>query len=378
MIELERHIEILLLSNDCVIVPDFGGFVAHHVDARYDSADGSFIPPIRTLGFNPQLKMNDSLLIHSYIEAYGLSYPEALQRVEQEVSELRNVLGEQGFYELNNIGTLTQNTDGNLEFTPNEAGILTPCYYGLSAFPMPMLAQRDEVQQTVATVQPAATTATTAEQPGQSTQEGQSVLAIDESADDDSRTISIRVAWIRNAVAVAAAVLAFFLLTTPVANSVVTPQMTLSSFKPSLPANTVAPDSTLPVRKAATDSLPAGTSAAKPDAVPTDADTQATTVRREAQPGATATSQVKVQPQPEQQSYYAVVLASQVSMSNAENYVRTLHRNGYKEARVHTQRKINRVIYGRYLKESDAYKAVNRLRDNEEFDEAWVMKVKSE
>lgn len=61
MIELDRHIEILLLSNDCVIVPDFGGFMAHHVDARYDEADGTFLPPLRTLGFNPQLKMNDSL-----------------------------------------------------------------------------------------------------------------------------------------------------------------------------------------------------------------------------------------------------------------------------------------------------------------------------
>ena len=40
MIELERHIEILLLSNDCVIVPNFGGFMAHHVDARYDDEDG--------------------------------------------------------------------------------------------------------------------------------------------------------------------------------------------------------------------------------------------------------------------------------------------------------------------------------------------------
>ena len=28
VIELQRHIEILLLDNDCVIVPDFGGFVA--------------------------------------------------------------------------------------------------------------------------------------------------------------------------------------------------------------------------------------------------------------------------------------------------------------------------------------------------------------
>ena len=27
MIELARHIEILLLENDCVIIPDFGGFI---------------------------------------------------------------------------------------------------------------------------------------------------------------------------------------------------------------------------------------------------------------------------------------------------------------------------------------------------------------
>ena len=40
VIELERHIEILLLSNDCVIVPDFGGFMAHHVDAHYDKQEG--------------------------------------------------------------------------------------------------------------------------------------------------------------------------------------------------------------------------------------------------------------------------------------------------------------------------------------------------
>ena len=40
MIEIQRHIEILLLDNDCVIVPGFGGFMAHHVAARYDENDG--------------------------------------------------------------------------------------------------------------------------------------------------------------------------------------------------------------------------------------------------------------------------------------------------------------------------------------------------
>ena len=35
MIELARHIEILLLENDCVIIPDFGGFIAHYQPEQF-------------------------------------------------------------------------------------------------------------------------------------------------------------------------------------------------------------------------------------------------------------------------------------------------------------------------------------------------------
>ena len=35
MIELSRHIESLLLDNDCVIVPELGGFIAHYQSAYY-------------------------------------------------------------------------------------------------------------------------------------------------------------------------------------------------------------------------------------------------------------------------------------------------------------------------------------------------------
>ena len=100
VIELGRHIEILLLSNDCVIVPDLGGFMAHHIEAHYDDEERVFLPPQRTLGFNPQLKLNDSLLAQSYIEAYDISYPEALRRIEEEVSELKQSLSNEGYYEL--------------------------------------------------------------------------------------------------------------------------------------------------------------------------------------------------------------------------------------------------------------------------------------
>ena len=47
MIELTKHIEHLLLENDCVIVPELGGFIAHHQPAHYEEAEGIFLPPMR-------------------------------------------------------------------------------------------------------------------------------------------------------------------------------------------------------------------------------------------------------------------------------------------------------------------------------------------
>ena len=54
MIELARHIEILLLENDCVIVPELGGFIAHYQPANYAESDNIKFTPMRTIGFNPQ------------------------------------------------------------------------------------------------------------------------------------------------------------------------------------------------------------------------------------------------------------------------------------------------------------------------------------
>ena len=100
MTELERHIAKLLLDNDCVIVPGFGGFMAHHIAASYDEKSHIFLPPTRTVGFNPRLTMNDSVLAQDYVSCYDLSYPEALKRIESEVDEFRQmILGEDGGHE---------------------------------------------------------------------------------------------------------------------------------------------------------------------------------------------------------------------------------------------------------------------------------------
>ena len=64
MIELAQHIEVLLLENDCVIVPGFGGFVAYYTPAMRVEGN-TFLPPTRTPSLRPQLKLNDGLLVQS-------------------------------------------------------------------------------------------------------------------------------------------------------------------------------------------------------------------------------------------------------------------------------------------------------------------------
>ena len=66
--------------------------MAHHIEARFDEEDNTFVPPLRTIGFNQNLTINDSLLVQSYIECYDISYPEALRRIEAEVAEIQSKL----------------------------------------------------------------------------------------------------------------------------------------------------------------------------------------------------------------------------------------------------------------------------------------------
>ena len=219
MIELAKHIETLLLSNDCVAVPGFGGFVAHYVPARIDENDGMFLPPMRTTGFNSQLKMNDSLLVQSYVEAYDISYPEALRKIEQEVDEIREIVSREGYYILNGIGTLETNDEGSYSFVPYGAGILTPYLYGLNSYEFSLLKSAQNVNTKPITAREPVVEAASSEKVEEENEtESPSLIDFMEEEDDD-HAIHVKMSWIRNTVAVAAAIVLFFLLTTPVANS---------------------------------------------------------------------------------------------------------------------------------------------------------------
>ena len=146
MIELARHIEILLLENDCVIVPGLGGFIAHYRTAKYDENSDEFYPPVRVIGFNARLVMNDGLLVQSYMQTYNTDFPDATRKIEKTVTRIKELLYTAGQAELNHIGVLYYNMNGTYTFEPSEEIFLTPSFYGLKPFTFPRLAQSQTVR----------------------------------------------------------------------------------------------------------------------------------------------------------------------------------------------------------------------------------------
>ena len=376
VIELERHIEILLLSNDCVIVPGLGGFMAHNINARYEEREHLFLPPLRTLGFNPQLNINDSLLVQSYIEAYDISYPEALQRIMDEVEELKQHLQNEGYYELNDIGTLALNDDGNYVFTPCEAGILTPTLYGLTSVEMKRLDARQPQYQPVAITIPEETPEETSEAhivdiDSLTTDSQEEEYEEEEGAD----VIRIKYTWVRNAVAMAAILLAVFILALPSGKTDMM-QRTISNLNNGLLFGMMSEDtntSKIEIKKTDIAKVVTKDSPAQRDSLiqrdsPVQRDSIAEAKTALAEPTPIETVE-------EVRKGFCIVLASHVSTRNANAFIERLQKQGYDQAEIFERNNIRRIIYGNYASESDAYNDLQDFHRLRETAEAWVMKL---
>ena len=364
VIELERHIEILLLNNDCVIVPDLGGFMAHYSEAHYDDRDQMFLPPMRTLGFNPALKMNDSLLAQSYIEAYDISYPEAILRIEDEVSELRQHIENEGSYELNDLGILKMNEYGNYEFEPCEAGILTPTLYGLSTVEMEPLANMTSsfVEAKTRPIKVESILENDAKETVHEEKAQEVEMSSSYFKDDNDDKVHIPVSVLRNLMAAAIAIFGFFLISTPLNNGS-SKEMSMLNFDTEtltriLPKATIQGNAEVKGLKA---SEVHNDAVVKYDNETTDKTNQQDIVSVERE---------RTVP------YYTIVLASQVSKKNASLYVEKLHKAGFNEAKIFTSHSSTRVIFNRYKTEAEAYNALREMREYTEFHEAWVYQVK--
>jgi len=133
MSDLSDIIGTLLLRNNCVVIPDFGGFVAKVVSAQIDVAKGIVNPPKKALSFNKNLNNNDGLLISTLAQERNLSFDEATLIVSDKVREIKSTLNKGERVHFQNVGFLFTNKAGAISFEQDRFFNLLLSSYGLSS-----------------------------------------------------------------------------------------------------------------------------------------------------------------------------------------------------------------------------------------------------
>jgi hypothetical protein len=144
MVRLTGHLESLLATHDCVVIPGVGGFVVQKVPSVHNEEEHTFLPMRREIGFNGDLTHSDGLLTSSYASTYGKEFEEAQAILEEDIFELRSTLERCDKVSLGSLGTLTLGEEGQPVFTPGDTDIFSADTYGLAPFAVPPLPQEKE------------------------------------------------------------------------------------------------------------------------------------------------------------------------------------------------------------------------------------------
>ncbi|MDR1653012.1 MAG: SPOR domain-containing protein [Prevotellaceae bacterium] len=123
-----QHIETLLIRNDYVIVPDFGGFVVQGQSSEIH--DNTIVAPLSVVGFNLLLQQSDGLLEIEIARTQGLTYREAAENIERNVLRINSLLAQGKIIEAGRLGTVSRSND-KIIFCPSADFSFLPSNFGL-------------------------------------------------------------------------------------------------------------------------------------------------------------------------------------------------------------------------------------------------------
>lgn len=153
--QISKYISDLLFRYDCVVVPNFGAFLAQKVSAEIHPHTDAFYPPKKRLSFNVQLQSNDGVLANHIAVSERISYENALAKIDKQVNALKVQLRGNEALLLEHIGTLQLTKTGELVFEPTyHLNYLTESF-GLSQFVSPAVSRVPHLKITKTTEQKA-------------------------------------------------------------------------------------------------------------------------------------------------------------------------------------------------------------------------------
>jgi nucleoid DNA-binding protein len=133
MKSIEQLVFSLLQTQECVIIPSFGGFIVKTKSARIDFEKGIAIPPCKDLSFNVKLKDHDGQLINSCSLENKLSYADSEALIQKHVSEWNENISHGNRLHLENIGYFWKSEEGNIQFEQDRSFNFLLSSYGLAS-----------------------------------------------------------------------------------------------------------------------------------------------------------------------------------------------------------------------------------------------------
>ncbi len=433
MIDLSRHIEYLLLGSDKVEVPTLGTFSTKYVPSRWVEEEDIFLPPMMSVSYTSEAEGSGIDFVQSIATRFGISLEDASMACAEFTDNIRQELHDNGSSDIGSIGCFVQDgTDEEMLFIPCEAGVTSPKLYGLDVICTPLIeddthndackplsAKRTKGILSVERNRDFVTVSINRHLVNYLSAIAASIvlffLITTPSFDTlDKGMLSADSQYITNA---------------PLAEL-----KAKQDFTEGLNADADAP---APItRKEAEDDAPATITKVEADAPATitrkeaEADAPATITKKEAETAPATTAKTKAPSEakttarkeketankvktetankaktettnkaktettnkaktaartekaastkvkPSAAEEYAVVVASAISMKNAENYTKELMSRGYNTC-LQTTGKINRVIMPGYKSKEAAYAKIRELKTNggDEFVNAWVLKL---
>lgn len=121
----------LIIQHDCVVIPEFGGFVTKAIPSKIDYDKGIMSPPSKQLLFNIQLLNNDGLLTTEISSVNKTTYADASNEIVRKVSEYNTVLKEGKKITIHKVGTFQRNQEGVIIFEQDRFFNFLMASYGL-------------------------------------------------------------------------------------------------------------------------------------------------------------------------------------------------------------------------------------------------------
>lgn len=116
--DVGKAIKELLFEHPAVIVPGLGGFTAAPSPSTVDYVQGVVLPPSKKLEFNPNLVINDGILVNHIQRALTVTSREAGEIVATYVEEVKQALEKREIVEVPQVGRLYKDYEHKIRFMP--------------------------------------------------------------------------------------------------------------------------------------------------------------------------------------------------------------------------------------------------------------------